>query len=210
MIKVLFEGSHEDHWFEGYYEIYPLTSSVTLIQQNGVNVLIDAGSAAFKDTLFEKLRENSLKPEDIQYICNTHFHLDHTSNDIFFKNAEIFVGRSKLDYKTGKATIYNDVSLMRYPCGIKMLSTAGHTTDHVSYFYEENGVKYICAGDAVREEFIKQKIIPRVHAREKYLETLKMIFENADVIIPGHGSVIKGDLKKELYGLVCDRNWKLF
>lgn len=210
MIKVLFEGVHEEHWFTGYYEIHSLTSSVTLIQDKGINVLIDTGSAAFKDILFKKLQEHSLKPEDVYYICNTHFHLDHTSNDIFFKNAEVFVGRSKLDYKTGVATIYNDASLMKYPCEIQMIHTPGHTFDHTSYLYEENGLRYVCAGDAIREDFIRQKIIPRVHEREKYLESIRTIFDSADIIIPGHGRIIEGDLKKELYELVCSKDWKLF
>lgn len=213
MIKVLLEGLHENHHFDGYYEIDPLTSSVTLIQQAGhggakINILIDTGTPKFFPVIVEKLKEQNLTPEDIHYICNTHFHLDHCGNDAFFRNATVWVGRSNHDYNNGKATIYQNTDLVKYPAGIKMILTPGHTMDHAAYVYEENGVRYVCGGDAVREDIIRSQRVPPVHAPEKFVESMKKIFEMADVIIPGHGRVIQGDLKKELYGLVCGE-WRM-
>lgn len=208
MIKVLLEGLHTNHHFDGYYEIDPLTSSVTLIQNESQNILIDTGTPKFFPKIVEKLKEHHLAPEDIDHICNTHFHMDHCGNDAFFKNAVVWIGRSNLDYKTGKAHVYQNTDLAKYPAGIKMILTPGHTMDHAAYAYEENGVRYVCGGDAVREDIIRSQCVPPVHAPEKFVESMKMIFEIADVIIPGHGRVIRGDLKKELFSLVTGE-WRL-
>lgn len=202
MIKVLFEGLHDCRHFDGYYEIDPLTSSSTLIKKDGVNVLVDTGAEKYGPLLLEKLHEEGLSPSDVHLICNTHYHMDHCANDVFFKNAEVLIGRSKLDYKTGKATIYHNPDLISLPCGIKLLLTPGHTADHASYIFEENGVRYVCAGDAVREETIRRQKIPKIHLPDEFMSSMKIIFESADVIIPGHGGIIQGELKKELYELV--------
>lgn len=208
MINVLLEGLHENHHFKGYYDIDPLTSSVTLIQNQGLNILVDTGTPKFRPKILEKLSEHGLKPEDIHYVLNTHFHLDHCGNDPFFQNATVMIGRSILDYKTGRARIFQDLNLLKYPADIKMFFVPGHTADSAAYLYEENGVKYGCAGDAVREDIIRRQHVPHVHQPEKFVKSMKLIFETTDIIIPGHGCVIQGDLKKELYGLVCGE-WKI-
>lgn len=206
MITVLLEGLHTNHYFDGYYDIDPLTSSVTLIQNEEENILIDTGTPKYFPFIKEKLAEQILKPDDINYIFNTHFHMDHCGNDAFFPKATVWIGRSNLDYKTGRARVYTDEKLIDYPAHVKMFFTPGHTVDHVSYFYEENGVKYVWAGDALREDIIRKQAHPKVHVPEDFISSMKKIFEMADVIIPGHGRIIQGELKKELYTLVC-REW---
>lgn len=208
MISILLEGIHTNHSGEGYYDIDPLTSSATLIQKDSQNILIDTGTPKFRLIIFEKLAEHNLKPEDIHFIFNTHFHLDHCGNDAFFPNAVVWVGRSNLDYKTGCARVFMDTSKIEYPAGIKPLFTPGHTADHTAYLYEENGIRYVFGGDAVREDTIRSQRIPRCHLPEKFIPSMKMIFEAADVIIPGHGRVIEGELKQELYGLVNGK-WQM-
>ncbi len=212
MIEVLIEGLHDNHHFKGYYDIDPLTSSVTLIKHAELdsaftNILVDSGTPKFQPVIFEKLSSRGLRPEDINFILNTHFHLDHCGNDAFFPNATIMVGRSTLNYATGRARIFQDIEAMQYPAGIKMFFVPGHTHDSAAYLYEESGIKYVCAGDAVREDIIRRRHIPHVHVPEKFIGSMKLIFDSADVVIPGHGRVIKGELKKELYELICGE-WK--
>lgn len=208
MIEVLLEGIHTNHNGDGFYDIDPLTSSVSFVQNQGLNMLIDTGTPKFRPIIFEKLAQHKLKPEDIHYIFNTHFHLDHCGNDAFFPNATVWVGRSNLDYKTGRARVFMDTKLVEYSGGIKPLFTPGHTHDHTAYLYEENGVRYIFGGDAVREDIIRSRRMPRVHAPEKFLASLKLIFESGDVIIPGHGRIIEGAFKNELYSLACGA-WRM-
>lgn len=208
MISVLFEGVHDNHHGDGYYDIDPLTSSVTLIQNEGLNILVDTGTPKFFSLLKEKLAEHKLKPEDIHYIFNSHYHLDHCGNDAFFPNAEVMMGRSTLDYKTGLARIWTDLSKLKYPGGVEMILTPGHTMEHAVYLYEENGIRYICAGDALREDIIRRQKIPPVHMPQQFVLSMKMIFEKADVIIPGHGRIIEDRLKEELYQLVFG-NWSM-
>jgi glyoxylase-like metal-dependent hydrolase (beta-lactamase superfamily II) len=203
MIKVLFEGIHDNHYGDGYYDINPLTSSVTLIQNEGLNVLIDTGTPAFFPLLKKKLKAHGLTPLDIHHICNSHFHLDHCGNDAFFKRAVVWVGRSSLDYTTGKARIFTDPAKIPRFAGIETIFAPGHTVDSAAYLYEEKGTAFVCAGDAIREDIIRAQLVPHVHLPDAFVPTMKMLFEKADVIIPGHGRVIEGALKEELHGLVC-------
>lgn len=122
MIKVLLEGSHQNHYVDHGYEIHPLTSSVTLIQHAGKNILVD--------------------------------------NNTCFPNNFMFISRATLDYKTGKCMIYKDLTKIPYPKGIKMIQTPGHSEEHVSYIYKENGKTYVMAGDAIREDILRDKNIP--------------------------------------------------
>lgn len=83
MIHILLQGLHTNHSGESYYDIDPLTSSVTLIQETGnrkqgtVNILIDTGTPKFFPKIKRALAKRKLAPKDIHYIFNTHFHLDH-------------------------------------------------------------------------------------------------------------------------------------
>lgn len=202
MIKVILEGSHQNHYVDYGYEIHPLTSSVTLIQHAGKNILVDTGSYHFRDILLEQLKKEGLKPKDIHYILNTHYHLDHTSNNTCFPDNFMFISRATLDYKTGKCMIYKDLEKIPYPKGIKMIQTPGHSEEHVSYIYKENGKTYVMAGDAIREDVLRDKNIPSSIGKDSYKESVRKIFEIADVIIPGHGRVIEGKLLKELRELI--------
>ncbi|MBP9717775.1 MBL fold metallo-hydrolase [Candidatus Gracilibacteria bacterium] len=207
MINFLFEGVHTNHYHDGYYDIDPLCSSVTLIQHAGMNMLVDTGARYFYPQLMAWLAEQHVKPEDIHHIFNTHFHMDHCANDAFFPNATVWVGRSLLDYKTGRARIFGKLEKMEYPSGITMFLTPGHTNDHASYIYEEQGVKYVFGGDAVREDIIRSQKMPYPHVPSEFVPSMKKIFNSGDIVVPGHGRRFEGALKDELYELVCG-TWK--
>lgn len=204
MIEVLFTGAHEVHDSGPFYDLGPLTSSVTLIRDGGLNMLVDSGSLKFFPVLKKRLEDFGLKPADIHHIFNTHYHMDHCSNDVFFKNAKVWIGRSILNYKTGRVRIYRDISKVEYPNCIRLILSPGHTPEHFSYLHEEKGKKYVCAGDAIREDIIRKKAQLTALNPEQFVESMKGIFEMADVIIPGHGRVIHGDLKNELKALAAE------
>ena len=61
--------------------------TTTLIKENGLKILVDPG--ANKDKLLEALSLEGLKPEDIDMIFLTHYHLDHTINIRLFPGKDI-------------------------------------------------------------------------------------------------------------------------
>jgi len=203
MIKVLIKGEHTNHYHNGYYRIDPLTSSVTLIREGENNILVDTGAFVYGEKLKEELAEEELKPEDINYIFNTHYHLDHTTNNYLFPIAVVFVGNGVLDLKTGICDIFDDKSLRKLPDGVEVLETPGHTSSHFSVVYKDGGQTYVVAGDAVREDILRDPEIPSASQKNpEFWKSVKKIFEVADVIIPGHGDVIEGEKFEELRKLL--------
>jgi len=63
------------------------SSTVTLVQSNGKNIIIDPGCNRKK--LIEELKNNNLKPEDIDFVLLTHNHTDHTLLTGIFDNAKV-------------------------------------------------------------------------------------------------------------------------
>lgn len=183
----------------------------------GLKILVDPGHIAVGAELNELLKKEGVLPGQIDYVFITHHHLDHSSNMGAFPNAKIFIGDGYAVHDRPSYLVFRDPDLEKLnqpgarkkyifledlPENFKILPTPGHTLESNSYLYEENGVRYICAGDAVREDVIRKNAPTVMNNPEQYLKSLKKIFELADVIIPGHGRVIEGEVKKELAELV--------
>lgn len=203
MIHILFEGEHENHQHaDGHYSISPLTSSVVLIQTEGVNVLFDTGAMTFKERLVEELAARDLEPKDIDHVICSHYHFDHTFNiHLFAGTAIIHVAHALIDQED-VGHVFPPDELRDLPKTIEILETPGHTDIDVSLAYEWEGKTYVCAGDAVREDLIRGENPFSTTRPLQLIKSMKLIFDRADVIIPGHGRVIEGDLKNELYELI--------
>lgn len=200
MIKLLFEGIHENTYHEGWYKIHPLTCSVTLIKTAGHNILFDTGTLAYRDKLIQELEKENLRPKDIDIIFNSHFHLDHVSNNTVFFNAKQYSNHAIFDLKTNSVEIFTDRSLLmkKIPENLEYFETPGHFHGHMSLLYKYNNVKYVMAGDVVREDIIRGTGYSANGTSETLRESMKKIFSKADVIIPGHGRIIEGEIFNEL------------
>jgi glyoxylase-like metal-dependent hydrolase (beta-lactamase superfamily II) len=210
MIEVLFEGTHTNKIHqEGHYSIDPLGSSVTLIRLPDVNVLFDTSSFIYKDRLLEALEARGLKPSDIHHVVNSHYHLDHCfNNHLFQETSEQHTNHATLR-KDGSVHIYIDSSLRPLPKGLVLVDTPGHTGPDVSVRYEWEHEVWMCVGDAVREDIIRGESKLTAAHPDKFVESMELIFNEADVIVPGHGPVIRGELKTELHALVKQLHLKL-
>ena len=196
-IVVLKKGTHENHPRKGdeKFMIDPVCSSVTLLKGKK-NILIDTGYRGFEEEILKALEKNGLKPEDIDIIINTHFHLDHSYNNYLFKNAKIIAGHGVWYNK--KAKLYYNAEKIRIPGleEIKIIKTPGHTKACISVVVKTDRT-YVITGDAIIEEFIRRKWLKGV-----WLKSVKKIFDIADVIIPGHNEVMEGAGFEELKRLV--------
>jgi len=206
MIKVLIEGKHTNSYFNGHYRIEDFTSSVTLIRLQNANILIDTGTLAYRDRLIKSLENENLFPNDIDYIFNTHFHLDHISNNTVFFNAKQVSEHSIFDLKTGKCDIYHERETLKkhIPEEVDFFQTPGHFKDHRSALYRDNDTNYVVAGDIIREDIIRGEGFSANGVSQTFYNSMKLIFQKADVIIPGHGRIIEGKLFDELYSIVLN------
>jgi len=201
-IDILFSGTRQDS-FEGDVKTsVACNSSSVLVRGDEGAVIIDTGAVGYGDKLLAALKGLGVDPADIDVVVNTHSHQDHTYNNHLFPDALVYTSTSVWHPHDGnKVVIYGDITKVPIPC-IRLINTPGHMLGHVSAVAESGGKRYVVAGDAIRESVIRSGIIPKKYADARaYLDSMLKVFEIADIIIPGHGNVIDGELLKELADL---------
>src|SRR4030042_6497352 len=134
-VKVLIEGyakKTKDGWIA--------SPSTVLIKDSGLNIIADPGSN--KKLLLKKLAEEKLKPEDIDMVFLTHYHLDHSLNIRLFPDCDVLDGNEI--NKDDKIFSYSG----RIPkTNIKVIETPGHSVEHASLLVETKKGKVAVAGD---------------------------------------------------------------
>jgi glyoxylase-like metal-dependent hydrolase (beta-lactamase superfamily II) len=190
-IKVLIEGyAKEDHGAE------LASSTVTLLQENGLNIIIDPGMD--RSMLLDSLRMEGLTADKIDYVLLTHTHPDHCLLAGIFENAKILDNDSIYSFD-GKI-ISHEGKIPR--TDIMIIPTPGHDQFHcsVSVDSEEYG-KVIVAGDVfwwrsddpqkTEKDDLMALADPYVKNREQLSESRERILKAADYIIPGHGKMFQ-------------------
>lgn len=196
-VKILVEGIHEPIE-DGRVKIGCTT---TLIKSNN-NIIVDPGAIINKEKLIESLKNEGLRPEDIEFVILTHLHIDHTFNTSLFENAKVFMRfRGETNYP-GQFQKINEGYLKRFDIlnepiveGVKIIETPGHTSDSITILVNTDEGILAVTGDAIgSEEWVNmdKKPDPNVfYDIEKYDISRKRILEIADYIIPGHGKMFK-------------------
>lgn len=184
---------------EGYARENPngwlASSTTTLIQTDKHNILVDPGIN--KELLLERLSEENLKIEDIDYVFLTHYHPDHMLLAGLFTHATIFDGE----------TIFKNDEEVDYEgnlpdTDIEVIPTPGHTYEHTSLVVKTKdlGTVVIAADvfwwtEGEEQDTDQEKLINREDSIALDMETLKdsrkKVIELADWIIPGHGKMFK-------------------
>lgn len=190
-----------------------------LVKHSNGNVLIDTGfSSDFGNTwgrrlnffkpILEKDIPNYLKEKSINvdFIINTHLHIDHSENNPFFKNAEVIVQNEefesacnpkpyqklayadRIDKNLRYRLIDGDLDLFNDGT-IKIIKTAGHTEGHQSVLLNIDGKNIFIAGDACySSENLKHNLLPAIlWSPDKVMECYEMTRGLRDTkIIFGH------------------------
>ncbi len=187
-VKVLIQGyakQIESGWLA--------SSTVTLVQSNGKNIIVDPGCN--RDKLIEGLLKNNLKPNDIDFVLLTHGHTDHTLLTGIFENAKVL--NPEEIYDGDKQTEHNN----KIPeTNLEIIQTPGHSPEHCSLIVPTEEGTYVVAGDVFwwmddeKQEINIEKADP-AHPEEidvkKLIESRKKLLEIGDYIIPGHGKTFK-------------------
>jgi glyoxylase-like metal-dependent hydrolase (beta-lactamase superfamily II) len=189
-VKVLIEGYARE--LEGGFLA---SSSVSLIRENGKNIIVDPGIN--RPLLLEKLESEGLSPADIDFVILTHYHPDHALLASIFENAAIFDNTTifKNDYESDHGGVVPGTM-------VKIISAPGHAYEHCAVLVETEKGKIVIAGDVfwwMDDEkmkpgdinFLLNRKDPYAKDEKVLMESRRKILEIADYIIPGHGKMFE-------------------
>jgi glyoxylase-like metal-dependent hydrolase (beta-lactamase superfamily II) len=69
-----------------------------LLSNNRHHVIVDTGMPHEAHVIVKALEDRGLRPTDIQAVINTHFHIDHMSNNTLFPGSAIFGSQECYDW----------------------------------------------------------------------------------------------------------------
>jgi glyoxylase-like metal-dependent hydrolase (beta-lactamase superfamily II) len=69
-----------------------------LLSKGRHHVIVDTGMPHEAHQIVKTLEFRGLKPTDIRIVINSHFHIDHVSNNALFPNSEIFGSQESYDW----------------------------------------------------------------------------------------------------------------
>lgn len=170
-------------------------SAIVLIKDKGLNIIVDPGTAKSQELIKEKLKEQGLAINDINFIIITHSHIDHYMNIGMFPKAKVldFWGIWEGDvWNKRKDKLTKDIEIIK---------TLGHNYDCISVLVNTEKGKIAIVGDVFwwtdkeEQKTDKESLLahkdPYVKNQEQLMQSRKKLLELADYIIPGHGKMFK-------------------
>ena len=157
-------------------------STVTLITDADVAVIVDPGMVSSRSTLLGALAARGVSPEGVTDVVFSHHHPDHTVNAALFPAARIHDFWAVYD---GDLWISRDAEGAELSPSIRLLSTPGHTDQDISTIASTPEGVYVCThawwgADGPADDPFSPDQTVLAASRQRLLEI-------ATVIIPGHG-----------------------
>jgi len=164
-------------------------SSVTLIDAGEKMIIVDTGMLGEDGILLDALSARGLEPADIDFVVNTHLHLDHCGCNLLFRNSIFYADRNESPPAHFRPTPDGGKLLP----GVSFLSTPGHTEGSVTVLAETAEGIYAMAGDAIpTKENYDTMTPPAINIDERLaMESIRRIISKADFVIPGHGALFE-------------------
>ena len=157
-------------------------STVTLILDGDLAVIVDPGMAASRGALLAPLAELDIAPESVTDVVFSHHHPDHTINAALFPAARIHDFWAVYDHDLW---ISRDADGTELSPSIRLMATPGHPDQDISTAASTPDGIYVCThawwgaeGPADDPFSPDQAVLGRSRQR---------ILDVASVIIPGHG-----------------------
>lgn len=189
-VKVLIEGYAKE-----IKKGWLASSSAVLIQNSGLNIIVDPGIN--KKLLLSELKKEGLTTKDINIVFLTHYHPDHAYLAAIFENSILVDGDTV--YEKDKETEYQG----KIPgTSLKTIATPGHSHEHYSLLINTDKGKIVVAGDVFwwmdneKQKINLKKEDPFTKDRKALIASRKKLLEVADWIIPGHGKMFKNPYKE--------------
>jgi len=157
-------------------------STVTLIVDGDVVVVVDPGMVSSRSDLLAALTTRGVAPEAVTDVVFSHHHPDHTVNAALFPAAKIHDFWAVYD---GDLWISREAEGTQLSPSIRLIATPGHTDQDISTVASTPDGVYVCThawwgadGPADDPFSPDQQVLSQSRAR---------ILGIASVIIPGHG-----------------------
>lgn len=169
------------------------SSTVSLVEAGGSRIIVDTGSPRDLYAIQDGLAGMKVDLESIDYVVNTHMHIDHCGcNDLFIHAKK--VAHEKESPPLGTLVVRNDAVLVP---GVMVAITPGHTDGCISVFVDGEQRVAVC-GDAIPTQANFATHTPPAISVNRRLALMSMdrIIQWADVIVPGHGPSFVGGAKK--------------
>lgn len=183
-VKILLEGYTSDDGKNTNDGNEKTCATITLVQDEGINIVVDPGVLESQHILKEALKKEGLEISDIDYVFLTHSHIDHYRNAGMFPEAKIleFFG---LWENNSVEDLPEQVSK-----DVKIIKTPGHEKTSLTLLVKtEEGLVAVCGDVFWKEDFPESD--PYADDPKKLLESRKKIKEIADWIVPGHSGMYK-------------------
>jgi glyoxylase-like metal-dependent hydrolase (beta-lactamase superfamily II) len=118
-------------------------STVTLITDGDVVVVVDPGLVSSRDALLAGLASQGLTPEAVTDVVFSHHHPDHTVNAALFPRARIHDHWAVYD---GDRWISREAEGAQLSPSIRLIATPGHTEQDISTVASTDDGVYVCPG----------------------------------------------------------------
>lgn len=181
-VKILIEGyTTADTQKDGEERTCP---TMTLVRDKNIVMVVDPGVIRNQKLIIDRLEEEGLSINDVNFVCLTHSHPDH------YRNVGMFPKAKMLEYwgiwEDDKCEDWQS----QFTDDIKIIKTPGHSYDSITLLVKaEKGIVAIC-GDVFWKENLP-KDDPYASDKIKLEESRKEVLQVSDWIIPGHGKMFK-------------------
>ncbi len=158
--------------------------TISFVRDGKISMIVDPGTAKRQQIIVDKLKENGLKIDDINFVCITHSHMDHYRNIGMFPNAKsldfwgIWDGDKVKDW------------IPQFSKNIEIIKTPGHNYDGITLLINTNKGKVAICGDVFWKENYPEKD-PYASDNNLLKESRKKVLELSDWIVPGHAGIYK-------------------
>jgi len=143
----------------------------TLIRTKKLNILIDAGMTC--KYLEEKLKDNNLKIEDIDYVFLTHTHIDHTNAlpSLIKRHKPIIALTDKMHMSLKYLDKYDNIFLFENDFNIndlkvEIINTSHDSSDSKGYIFTEDSSSIVIITDT---GYINSKLWDKLSNKSLYI-----------------------------------------
>jgi glyoxylase-like metal-dependent hydrolase (beta-lactamase superfamily II) len=175
---------------------FDFIGSVTLVQSNGFNVLVDTGSARMTEELLQNLWSKAgLAAEDIDTMVTTHGHPDHYATMEPFSNIDQIFYEFKINGQIYKVTPLstNQQFFLNDDRNVEIIKSPGHTLEDISVIVRN--VPGFGTVSVVGDLMLNKNDGSDMFAQNKDLsnENRKKVACMSDYVVPGHGPMFQVD-----------------
>ena len=167
--------------------VWHISSNVTLVQDEGVLLLVDLGAPDRQQALLDALSRHGIKPGNIDFIVLTHLHIDHIGALGLFPGTNIVVPEGTA---IGSHLKFCNPTTLHPSSHTFVLRVPGHTMNDIALgLHGDDGTTTVAAGDLFPVD-----LDPGSLTTAASLSTLaasrRRVLDVADFVVTGHGPVL--------------------